>query len=262
MPAIFFGHGSPMNAVQDNAYSRAWTAMGRDLPRPAAILAISAHWETEGTSVTASEKPRTIHDFGSFPPELFRVQYPAPGSPQLARRVRDVLADVTPVALDERWGLDHATWTVLRHLYPDADVPVVQLSLDATKPPQFHYELGRALARLRDESVTIVGTGNVVHNLSLWRAHAPQPAQWAERFETKVRDLIAANDVAPLIDYPSMGPDALLAIPGPDHYLPLLYVLGTRDPADAVSFPIAGVDAGALSMLTVCLTPLEPRAAF
>jgi 4,5-DOPA dioxygenase extradiol len=262
LPALFLGHGNPMNAIRDTPYARAWRALGARLPRPRAVLAVSAHWYVQGSAVTVSAAPRTIHDFGGFPDELYRVQYPAPGDPALARRVRDLLAPVK-VTLDDAWGLDHGAWSVLRHLYPEADVPVVQLSIDAAQPPAFHYALGRALAPLRAEGVLIVGSGNLVHNLRRYdwsgqkAGQGAQPQDWAARFEQQAKALIVAGDHAPLIDYRGLGADALLAIPTPEHYLPLLYVLGSQGPADAVGFPVEGIEGGTVSMLAVEL--LSPR---
>ena len=252
MPAVFFGHGNPMNALAHNEYSNAWRAIGQRMRKPKAVLAISAHWYVEQTAVTAMDRPRTIHDFGGFPKELFEVQYGAPGDPDLARRIAALLSPAS-VALDYSWGLDHGTWSVLAHVFPDAGVPVVQLSIDETKPPRFHYELARRLAPLRDEGVLIVGSGNVVHNLHAyaWGRHPAAPFEWAVRFEHRVRDLLSARDDAPLVDYESLGPDALLCVPTPDHYLPLLYVLGAARDDDDVTFPVAGVDGGSISMLSV-----------
>jgi len=252
MPAIFFGHGNPMNALQNNDWTAAWSNIGKTIPRPRAILCISAHWYLPATLVTANTEPRTIHDFGGFPRELYQVQYPAPGDPQLARRVQDLLAPL-PVELDESWGLDHGTWSVFRHVYPEADVPIVQLSIDKTQPPQFHFLLGQRLAPLRDEGVLIAGSGNIVHNLHAyaWGKHIPDPYDWAVRFETAARDQLLACEFEPLINYESLGRDALLSIPTPDHYLPLLYVLGTHRQGEAVTFPVDGVDGGSVSMLSV-----------
>lgn len=251
LPAIFFGHGSPMNAITDNAYTAAWARIGETTPRPRAILAISAHWYVPGTGVTVSTSPRTIHDFGGFPDELFRVQYPAPGDAALARRVEELLAPV-PVQRDESWGLDHGTWSVLCRVYPQADVPVVQLSIDRTQPPAFHYELGQRLAPLRDEGVLIAGSGNVVHNLRrlVWSPGA-EPHDWAARFDALTRQMLLARDFAPLIAYDKLGDDARLSIPTPEHYLPLLYVLGAAQTRDAVRFPVEGLDMGSISMLAV-----------
>jgi 4,5-DOPA dioxygenase extradiol len=252
LPAIFFGHGNPMNALMTNAYTEAWRRVGQDTPRPRAILSISAHWFVPGTGVTVSTAPRTIHDFGGFPRELYQVQYPAPGDPALARRVQALLAPLS-VILDDSWGLDHGTWSVLNHVYPAADIPIVQLSIDETRPPTFHYEIGRRLAPLREEGVLIVGSGNLVHNLHAyaWGRHMAEPHDWAVRFETDARGLLLAGDHEPLVDYESLGRDALLSIPTPDHYLPLLYVIGTQQRDDAISFPVEGVDGGSISMLSV-----------
>ena len=252
LPAIFFGHGNPMNAVLNNDYTNAWSGIGRAIPRPTAILSISAHWFVPETGVTVATAPRTIHDFGGFPRELFQVQYPAPGDPVLARRVQNLLAPLA-VRLDNSWGLDHGTWSVLRHVYSDADIPVVQLSIDEGKPASFHFEIGKKLASLREEGVLIIGSGNLVHNLHAyaWGRHMPDPYDWAVRFETDAKDLMIAGEYKPLIDYETLGPEALLSIPTPDHYLPMLYVLATRQQREIITFPIEGVDGGSISMLTV-----------
>ena len=252
LPAIFFGHGNPMNAVLQNSYTEAWRRIGETTPRPKAILSISAHWFVAGTGVTIATAPRTIHDFGGFPPELYQVQYPAPGDPDLARRVQTLLAPVV-VKLDETWGLDHGTWSVLRHVYPDADVPVVQLSIDATKPASFHFEIGRKLASLREEGILIVASGNVVHNLHAyaWGRHAAEPYDWAVRFEDKAKQMILAGEHQSLVDYEALGPDAALAIPTPEHYLPLLYLIGAAQEGDIIRFPVEGIEGGSLSMLAV-----------
>lgn len=252
MPAIYFGHGNPMNAVLENNYTRSWANIGNTVPRPAAILSVSAHWYFPATAVTAAERPSTIHDFGGFPPELYEIEYPAPGRPELAKRVRDLLAP-TSVGLDERWGLDHGTWSVLRHVFPRADVPVVQLSIDETQPPEFHYELGKRLAPLRDEGVLILGSGNIVHNLHTyaWGQPGVEAFDWAVRFEKRARELLVDGDLGPLVAYESLGRDAMLSIPTPEHYLPLLYVIGASGNGDHVSFPVEGVDGGSVSMLTV-----------
>jgi|SRR5579862_4430065 len=252
MPAIFFGHGSPMNAIGDNDYTRAWRRIGQNTRRPKAILSISAHWYVPGTGVTISTAPRTIHDFGGFPGELYQVQYPAPGDPALAQRVRHLLAPLD-VKLDETWGLDHGTWSVLKHVYPAADVPTVQLSIDATKPASFHFEIGEKLAPLRDEGVLIVGSGNLVHNLRAyaWDRRPRDPYDWALRFEATAKAIMQAGDFAPLIAYETLGRDAALSIPTPDHYLPLLHVLATRQSREALSFPVEGIDGGSISMLAV-----------
>jgi 4,5-DOPA dioxygenase extradiol len=251
-PAIFFGHGNPMNALQRNAWTESWSAIGARLPRPRAILAVSAHWYLPATLVTAAERPRTIHDFGGFPKELFEVRYPAPGDPALSRRVQELLRP-TPVGLDDRWGLDHGTWSVLCHVYPSADIPVVQLSIDETQPPTFHYELARRLAPLREEGILILGSGNLVHNLHTyaWGRHPAEPFDWAVRFEKTARDLMLSNEHGPLVDYESLGRDAVLSVPTPEHYLPLLYVMALRREGEPVTFPVEGVDGGSISMLTV-----------
>jgi 4,5-DOPA dioxygenase extradiol len=252
LPAVFFGHGNPMNALLDNEYSRGWRRIGQELPAPRAILAISAHWYVPFTGVTIAAQPGTLHDFGGFPRELYEVRYPAPGDPDLARRVQALLAPL-PVALDDRWGLDHGTWSVLRHVYPHADVPVVQLGIDETRPAAFHFEVGRKLAPLRDEGVLVVGSGNLVHNLHAyaWGRRAREPYDWAVRFENAARERILAGDFQPLVDYESFGTDAALSVPTPDHYLPLLYVLGAAQRAEPVRFPVEGVDGGSISMLAV-----------
>ena len=252
MPVLFVGHGNPMNTLQQNAYTAGWAALGARIPRPKAVLAISAHWYVPETAVTAMPAPRTIHDFGGFPPELYQISYPAPGDPTLAGRVQSLLAPLS-VRRDQQWGLDHGAWTVLRHLYPQADIPVVQLSLDETQPAAFHYELGKQLAPLRDEGVLILGSGNLVHNLHTyaWGGHAVEPFDWALRFEQRARELLLAGDDGLLIDYEALGQDALLAVPTPDHYLPLLYILALRRPGEPITFPIEGYDGGSVSMLTV-----------
>ena len=253
MPAIFFGHGNPMNAITENVYGKKWHAIGRGLPKPKAVLAVSAHWYVEETAVTAMAQPRTIHDFGGFPRELFEVQYPAPGDPQLAARIAELLAPAKVRLDQDSWGLDHGTWSVLAHVFPEANVPVVQLSIDETKPPHHHYELARRLAPLRDEGVLVIGSGNVVHNLHAyaWGRHPAEPFDWAVRFEQRVRELVLENNHGPLVDYESLGRDALLSAPTPDHYLPLIYTLALRRESDQVTFPVEGVDGGSISMLTV-----------
>lgn len=249
MQAVFLGHGSPMNALEQNRYTEAWRDLGSALPRPKAILAVSAHWTTRGTAVTAMRMPRTIHDFGGFPQALFDMRYPAPGDPALAKRVQALLAPLE-VGLDESWGVDHGTWSVLVHAYPKADIPVVQLSMDADQPAEFHYRLGARLRALRDEGVLILGSGNVVHNLRAidWNSTAPG-YEWAERFNRQVREHLARADHAPLIAYEDLGPDARLAIPTPEHFLPLLYVIGLQEPGEAIRFANDGIQNGSISML-------------
>ena len=252
MPAIFFGHGNPMNALQKNPYTNGWASIGSSIPRPQAVLCISAHWYLPGTAVTAMPSPRTIHDFGGFPRELYEVEYPALGSPELAHRIRELLGPMA-VQQDQSWGLDHGTWSVLCHVFPKADIPVVQLSIDETRAPEFHYEVGKLLAPLRDEGVLIIGSGNIVHNLHTyaWGKHEVQPFDWAVRFEKLAREFLVAGNDKPLVQYESLGRDALLSAPTPDHYLPLLYVVALRREGEQVTFPVEGFDGGSISMLTV-----------
>lgn len=251
MPVIFLGHGNPMNAIEQNVYSQAWQRIAAELPRPRAILSVSAHWYVPGTRVTASRRPPTIHDFGGFPRELYRVEYPALGSPELAERVRELLAP-TPVAVDEGWGLDHGTWSLLVHLYPRAGVPVIQLGIDETLTPQQHDGLARRLRPLRDEDVLILGSGNVVHNLHAyaWGRHPREPYDWGLRFEARVREMIVSGDRG-LVEYERMGEDAELSVPTPEHFLPLIYALAQRENDEPVSFPVEGFDGGSVSMLGV-----------
>ena len=252
MPAIFFGHGNPLNALRRNTYTESWAAIGHSLPRPQAILCISAHWYVSGTAVTAMPAPRTIHDFGGFPRELYQVQYPAPGSPELAMRVRDLLAPIS-VGLDQNWGLDHGTWSVLCHVFPGADIPVVQLSMDETQPAEFHYQLAQRLAPLRDEGILVIGSGNIVHNLHTyaWGQHEVEPFDWAVRFEKQARTFLSKDQENQLVNYESLGRDALLSVPTPEHYLPLVYILGLKQRNEKVSFPVEGFDGGSISMLAV-----------
>jgi 4,5-DOPA dioxygenase extradiol len=251
VPTLFLGHGNPLNAIGANDWTRAWQSLGRELPRPRAVLAVSAHWYLPGTAVTVMPWPRTIHDFGGFPRELYAVSYPAPGDAALARRVQQLLAPL-PVALDEGWGLDHGAWSVLCHMYPDAAVPVVQLSIDAREPPAFHYELGARLRALRTEGILLLGSGNIVHNLRVYAWGKPAEAyDWALRFEQQVRAQLDAGEHAALIDYAALGEDARLSIPTPEHYLPLLYVMGASAPAERVRYPVQGMDGGSVSMLAV-----------
>lgn len=252
MPAIFLGHGSPMNALQSNDYTRAWAAFGNDIPRPKAVLCISAHWYISGNAVTAMPAPKTIHDFGGFPQELYEVEYPAPGDPALAERIRAMLSP-TFVDPDYQWGLDHGTWSVLRHVFPKADVPVVQLGINRTKPASFHYDLGKKLAPLREEGVLIMGSGNIVHNLRAYAWDLPliPPFDWAVRFVNRVKDLLLTADDGPLTNYETLGNDATLSVPTPDHYLPLLYVIACRKDGEKISFPVQGMDGGSISMLAV-----------
>ncbi|MCG8710394.1 4,5-DOPA dioxygenase extradiol [Brenneria sp. 4F2] len=252
MPALFLGHGSPMNVLENNPYTQAWQTLGETLPRPKAIVAVSAHWYTRGTAVTAMEKPRTIHDFGGFPQALFDTQYPAPGSPELAERIQHLLAPVPVMADRGEWGLDHGSWGVLIKMYPQADIPVVQLSVDGTQPAAYHYQLGKQLSALRDEGIMIIASGNVVHNLRMakWDGDA-EPYPWAISFDRFVRDNLAyRGDAHPLVNF-MQHEGAALSNPTPDHYLPLLYVLACWDGKEAMSIPVDGIEMGSLSMLSV-----------
>lgn len=248
MPALFIGHGSPMNAIEDNEFSQAWAEVGTSLPRPEAILCISAHWQTIGTAVTAMEQPKTIHDFYGFPQRLFDVQYPAPGSPELARLVQQTIRS-TPVQLDHKWGLDHGAWSVLCQMFPTADIPVVQLSLDQHKAPEFHYELGKELRALRRQGVLIVASGNIVHNLRMlaWQDEA---YDWAVEFDEQIKQAILAGDHQAVINFDRLRELARLAVPSDEHFLPLLYVLACQE-NEAVSFLTEKVTLGAISMRSV-----------
>jgi len=259
MPVVFVGHGSPVNTLEDNRHTRAWREIGQALPRPQAILAISAHWYVPTLAVTAMETPRTIHDFGGFPQELFEYWYPAPGSPALAARVQELLQPLA-VTADHEWGLDHGTWSVLAHLFPAANIPVVQLSIDRTRPASFHYQLGRQLAPLREEGVLILGSGNIVHNLAMINWEKPDvPYQWASRFENAVKEKVLNGDPAALVDFRHLDPEALLSVPTPEHYFPLLPILGALRDDDEISFPVEGIHMGSLSMLTVMAgDPVKP----
>lgn len=236
MPALFVGHGSPMNAIEDNPFRRSWERLGQELPKPVAILCVSAHWETRGAYVTTGEHPDTIHDFFGFPQALFDVEYPAPGAPDLAARVRR-LASNAAVHDDEGRGIDHGAWSVLVAMYPEADVPVVQLSLDMTRAPAAHYELARELAPLRGEGVLVLGSGNIVHNLMLWHRRAGEPYDWALQFDTAIADRIRARRHHDIIDWQAAMPNAHLAVPTAEHFLPLLYPLALqREDEEAVVF--------------------------
>lgn len=259
-PAIFFGHGSPMNAL-GGPYAPAWRELGRAFPRPRAILMVSAHWYAPETAVTAATQPRTIHDFYGFPEPLYQIQYPAPGDAWLVERVIDLLAP-TPVRRDHDWGLDHGAWSVLRHAYPEADTPVVQLSIDRTRPASFHYELGRRLAELRDEGVMIAGSGDVVHNLRAMRRDGSNaPFDWAVRFSDQVKAAVLERAHEALIDWARLGEDAALSIPTDEHWLPLLYVLGAQGEADPVAFFNDHIDLGSVSMLGVAIGAPNPGGA-
>ena len=235
-PVLFLGHGSPMNAIEDNAWSRAWRALGERLPRPRAILCVSAHWETPGAWLTGSAAPPTIHDFGGFPPALHRVQWPAPGDPALAARAVELLGDGVGARIDPQRGLDHGAWGVLMPMYPQADVPVVQLGIDTRRPGAWHVALARRLAPLRDEGVMLVASGDIVHNLRLFDWRDPAPLPWALRFRDRINALIQDGDLAALADWPALGEDARLSIPTPEHYIPLLYALALARDDDRLTF--------------------------
>lgn len=249
MPALFLAHGNPMNAIEDNRFTRSLRALAADLPTPRAILVVSAHWLTRGTRVLTSASPRTIHDFGGFPDELYAIQYPAPGAPEQAALVTELVPEVVP---DDTWGLDHASWAILRHMWPEADVPVFELSLDMPSPPERHWELGERLAPLRDAGVLVVGSGNIVHSFAGidWRPDA-EPWEWATAFDEWVADALLRDDGAALVDYESAGEMARLSVPTNDHYLPLLYAAAMRASDDAVTFTHTGIDMASMSMRCV-----------
>jgi 4,5-DOPA dioxygenase extradiol len=253
MPALFLGHGSPMNAIEENEFVSGFRKVGNEIPKPQAILVVSAHWETNGTFVTAMEKPRTIHDFGGFPRALFEVQYPAPGSPELAQETKKLIKK-TEVGLDQSWGLDHGAWSVVKHLYPNADVPVIQMSLDYRQTPQYHFELAKELASLRKKGVLIIGSGNMVHNLRMvaWDKLSESYAyDWASEASDKMKKYILNGDYKPLINYSSQGRAFDLAIPSPDHYLPLLYTLALKGEDEKISLFNDKPVAGSLTMTSV-----------
>ncbi len=256
MPVLFVGHGNPMNAIEENEFVSGWRNIGKSIPTPNAILCISAHWVTRGTHVTAMEKPVTIHDFGGFPQELFEVQYPAPGSPELAKEIKRLVSN-TVVELDEKWGLDHGCWSVLKHIYPNADIPVVQLSLDYYQDAQYHYELAKELSSLRKKGVLIVGSGNLVHNLRMiaWdKFNEPEYAyDWASEALEKMKKQILANDHQSLINYKMQGEAFKLAIPTSEHYLPLIYTLALKEENEKVSFFNDKTVAGSLAMTSLLI---------
>jgi 4,5-DOPA dioxygenase extradiol len=254
MPVLFVGHGSPMNAIEENEFTKTWNALGKSIPRPTAVLCISAHWETKGTLVTAMPKPQTIHDFGGFPQELFNFQYPAPGSPALANETRSTIKKAI-VGLDETWGLDHGCWSVVKHLYPNADVPVIQMSLDYTQGPQYHYDLAKELASLRKKGVLIIGSGNIVHNLGMiaWnKIKEPEYGyDWAIEANDKIKQWMLSDNHQPLINYRAQGKAFDLAIPSPDHYLPLLYTLALKEEDEQISLFNDKPVLGSLSMTSL-----------
>ncbi|WP_324217510.1 4,5-DOPA dioxygenase extradiol [Flavobacterium sp.] len=255
-PVLFIGHGSPMNGIEDNEFSRTWTKFGNEIPKPKAVLVISAHWLTSGTHITAMENPRTIHDFGGFPQALFDVEYPAKGSTELAKETANLI-HTTNVGLDHDWGLDHGTWTVVRHMYPNADIPVLQLSIDYNKPPQYHFDLAKQLKALRKKGVLIIGSGNMVHNLRMvaWdKLQEPEFGfDWAIEMNAIFKEKIGNRDFQSLIDYEKLNTAAKLAIPTPDHYYPLLYSIALQDDKDEVSFFNDKAVGGSLTMTSVKL---------
>ena len=254
MPLLFLGHGSPMNAIEENEFVEGFRTVGKELQKPKAILCISAHWETRGTFVTAMSNPRTIHDFGGFPQELFDVQYPAPGSPELALQTKNLVSK-TEIGLDDKWGLDHGAWSVIKHLYPKADIPVIQMSIDYTQPAQYHFELARELSILRRRGVLIVGSGNMVHNLRMvaWDKLNGEPFayEWAAEASEKMNAFILNEDFQSLINYNKQGKAFELAIPTPEHYLPLIYTLGLKDKDDTTALFNDKPIGGSLSMTSV-----------
>jgi 4,5-DOPA dioxygenase extradiol len=252
MPVLFIGHGSPMNGIEDNEFSQRWKKMAQEIPTPKAVLVVSAHWFTKGTKITAMDFPQTIHDFGGFPRELFAVQYPSPGDAALAKEAASLIT-TTPVELDHDWGLDHGTWTIIRHMYPKANVPVLQLSIDYTKGPQYHYDLAKELTALRKKGVLIVGSGNMVHNLRMmnWSMINGGGYDWTHTINEKFKDLISSRDHQPLINYQTLGKEALMAIPTVEHYLPLLYTLGLQGKNEETSFFNDKMVGGSLTMTSV-----------
>ena len=254
MPVLFVGHGSPMNGIEDNEFSRRWTKMAKEIAVPKAVLVISAHWFTRGTKITAMDFPKTIHDFGGFPKELFAVEYPAPGNPALAKETASLIHTAN-VELSHDWGLDHGTWTIVRHMYPNADIPVLQLSIDYTKGAQYHYDLAKEIYSLRKKGVLIMGSGNLVHNLGMvaWdKLYEPDYGyDWALKINQTFKDLIANGSDDKLIDYSKLGKEAMLAIPTPEHYLPLIYTLGLKGKQDGVSFFNDKAVGGSLTMTSV-----------
>ena len=253
-PVLFIGHGSPMNAIEENAYTRRLHELGKALPKPKAILCVSAHWLTNGTWVTHMTNPKTIHDFGGFPQALFDVEYPAPGSPETATLIQALINDPKIKLDDQAWGLDHGTWSVLTHLYPNADIPVVQLSIDASEDPEFHLEMGTKLRKLRDHGILILGSGNIVHNLRQikWQ-DGETPYPWTIDFDQWVKERLVARDYNALAKQFLDQPSGRLAVPTLDHYLPLLYVVGASDEQDQLKFEYEGLEMGSLSMRSLSL---------
>jgi 4,5-DOPA dioxygenase extradiol len=252
MPVLFVGHGSPMNGIEDNEFSTKWASIAQDIPTPSAVLVVSAHWFTKGTHITAMDFPSTIHDFGGFPQELFDVNYPSPGSPDLALETQKLITS-TAIGLDHDWGLDHGAWTVVRHMYPNANIPVLQLSIDYTKDGRYHYDLAKELYQLRKRGVLILGSGNMVHNLRMvsWEMMNGGGYDWALDINEKFKNLILNNEHQPMINYQSLGKEAMLAIPTPEHYLPLLYTLSLKGQNENVSLFNDKAIGGSLTMTSV-----------
>ena len=254
LPVLFIGHGSPMNGIEDNEFSRTWKKLGLEIQKPKAVLVISAHWLTSGTKITAMENPKTIHDFGGFPQALFDVEYPAKGNPELAKETSKIIKS-THIGLDHDWGFDHGTWTIVRHMYPNADIPVLQLSIDYSKPAQYHYDLAKQLTSLRKKGVLIIGSGNMVHNLRMvaWdKLNEPEYGfDWAIEMNTIFKEKISSGDFKSLIDYEKLSSAAKLAIPTPDHYYPLLYNIALQESKDTISFFNDKPVGGSLTMTSV-----------
>jgi len=254
MPLLFVGHGSPMNGIEDNEFSQRWNQMGKEIPQPKAVLCISAHWLTNGTAVTAMQHPETIHDFGGFPQALFDVQYPAPGDPGLAKETADMFHS-TKVGLDHEWGLDHGTWSVVKQMYPEAKIPVLQLSIDYHKPGQYHYDLAKEISELRKKGVLIIGSGNMVHNLRMveWNKNPDEAYgyDWAIEMNEKFKKAILENDSQSLINYQNFGAAGKNAIPTPDHYFPLLYIMGLKEKNETISFFNDKAVMGSITMTSV-----------
>ncbi|PTX18853.1 4,5-DOPA dioxygenase extradiol [Pontibacter mucosus] len=256
MPVLFMGHGSPMNGILDNEFSQKWAKVAKEIPTPKAVLVVSAHWLSKGTRITAMDFPKTIHDFGGFPQELFQVQYNAPGSPELAKETASIITS-TQVEMDHDWGLDHGAWTVVRHMYPKANIPVLQLSIDYTKGPQYHYDLAKELMKLRKKGVLIMGSGNMVHNLRMvaWDKLNDDEYgyDWAIQINNKFKELIRSGEHDKLIKYEKLGREAMMAIPTPEHYWPLLYTLGLKGSKDDITFFNDKAVAGSLTMTSVLI---------
>jgi 4,5-DOPA dioxygenase extradiol len=252
MPALFLGHGSPMNVIEDNQFTKKWELLGKSISKPKAIVSISAHWETHGTRVTAMESPQTIHDFGNFPQALFDVQYPAQGNLELAKRIQSLITNAE-VVLDFDWGLDHGTWGLLTRIYPEADIPVIQLSLSKTLTPAEHYEIAKKLKPLRDEGILILGSGNIVHNLHHYNPTNDEPKPWAEEFDDKIKQYLLKGDHLGIINFESLGEIARLSNPTPEHFLPLIYIIALQEKDERVTFPVEGLVGSSASMRGVMI---------